>query len=425
MLSDDARIFWVPGYTSPSPAQFLLLFGLPIIAAVPGLKGFWRNERGRLIFWFVPLSLAGYLFFDRLLVFLAVALLPVIAISLRRKWSAAAIAALLVLQSAFPRTLAGAITSSGLRFGDSSSLLNDTELDSFLAWLEHDTGKNEAVMSFWHISGLVSAYAERPVATHTFFENSDNREAIMRFAKSMFMPEDSLVAFMRERDCVYMVHQADFVLDTGYSGLLYLAGLSTIPDDAVALSMNYRPEELDSFSLVFQGPSLRVFSLDRSAKPDLQRSFLFEERYRDCYEGYDEARSILSDMRGWSGYLADTGIEMNDPDMLSGALLLGLAGGGPQDVTEMMLNDLVQWYIQGGYRLDSLADDIDSFTWYCGDRPELRLLLARLYASEGRLSEAREQYNEVLAQDPGNPYAGSELDLITQEMGILMEGAGE
>ncbi len=425
MLSDDARIFWVPGYTSPAPAQILLLFGIPLLAALPGLVPFWREKRSMLIFWFLPLSLAGYLFFDRLLIFLAAALLPVIALSFRRRWLMLPVAFLLILQSAIPGKIASLIASSGLEFQDSSSLLNDRELDSFLAWLQNETSEDDAVLSFWHISGLVSAYAQRPVVTHTFFENQENRRTIMRFARTMFMTEDSLVAFMREMDCDLLVYQADFLLDRGFSGLLYLAGLREVPDSAVAWLLQYHPEDLDSLVPLYQGPSLRVFGLEGPGPGDLQRSFLFQERYAHCYNGYDEARAVITDPRGWSGYLADRGIEMNDPDMLSGALLLGLEGGGPADVTEMMLNDLIQLYIRGSYGIDDLAEDVDSFTWFNGPNPGLRLLMARLYASHGRLSRAVDQYRMVLQDDPGNAEAASEMQMIIEEMGILMEEAAE
>ncbi len=413
LLSDDARLFWVPGYTSPRPAQFLLLFGIPIVVAIPGMQLFFREKRGMLIFWILFLSLAGYLFFDRLLVLLAIALIPVISLSLRKSWFIIPALSLILLQSVFPGHVAEMISKTGLQYRNSSSLLNDSELDSFLQWVQWETDSDEAILSFWHISGLVSAYAERPVVTHTFFENSDNRRTIIRFARTMFMPEDSLTAFMRKKECRLVVYQADFLLDNSFSGLLYLAGLEHVPENSVALKMHYMPELLDSLTLVFQGPSLRVFRLGEGNGDILQRHFLFVDRYRHCYDDYDSARDLMLDLRASSGYLADTGIEMNDPNMLSGAMLLGLSGGGPRDVIEHMLNDLIQLYIQGSYSLDHLAEDIETFIYWFGSRPELRLLLARLYAFEGRLTEAEVEYRLVIEEDPGNTQASAELRMIT------------
>jgi len=425
LLSDDARIFWVPGYTSPSPAQFLFLFGVPLLASLPGMADMWRNSRNRLLLWFLPLSMAGYLFFDRLMVLLALALIPPIAMSLRRKWFAVTSVFLILLQSVFPGDLASMVSSAGLDFEDSSSLLGDSELDVFLAWTRDRTDRDDAVLSFWHISGLVSAYADRPVVTHTFFENSENRRTIMRFARTLFLPEDSLVTFMREKECRLLVYQADFLLDRSHSGLIYLAGLRDVPRDAAALMLHYSPDSLDSLEPVFQGPSLRVFSLDCPEPTELQRSFLFQERYRHCCSGYDEARSQLAYPLDWSEHLANRAVEMRDLDMLSGALLLGLQGGLPEEDALTILNDLIQLYIHGSYGLDGLAEDVHSFIWYNGPDPGLSLLLARFYASEGLLPEAMEEYSEVLRLDPSNMEAAEEFHMIEVELRSLMDGAPE
>ncbi len=413
LLSDDARLFWVPGYTSPTPAQFLLLFGIPIAAALPGLRQFFSEKKGKLIFWFLFLSLASYLFFDRLLVLFAIALIPVISLSLRKTWFIIPALSLIFLQSVFPGHVSEIISRTGLQYRNPSSLLNDTELDSFLQWVQRETDSDEAILSFWHISGLLSAYAERPVVTHTFFENSDNRATILRFAKVIFMPEDSLISFMLEKECSLVVYQADFLLDESFSGLLYLAGIQEIPDHSVALKMHYSPELLSNLVPVFQGPSLRVFRIGMESIETLPRQFLFEERYRNYYDGYDTARDLMSDQRASSGILADRAIESSDPEMLSGAFLLGITGGGPQDVLEQMLNDLIQLYIQGYYSLDHLAEDIETFIYWFGSRNDLRLLLARLYTSEGLLMKAEVEYQLILEEDPGNSQVSAELQLIT------------
>ncbi len=413
LLSDDARLFWVPGYTSPSPAQILLLFGIPFAVAAPGLPAFLREKKGRLIFWFPLLALAGYLFFDRLLVLLAIALIPVITLSFRKRWFIIPVISLILIQSVFPGKLANLISAAGLPFRDTSSLLNDTELDSLLQWIQRETDTDDAILSYWHISGLVSAYARRPVITHTFFENTDNRRAIVRFARGMFMNEDSLTAMLREWDCRYVIYQADFLLDRSSSGLLYLAGLDEVPENSVALKMHYTPELLSSLIPVFQGPSIRVFKLSGETPEILPAQLLFTQRYAHCYNDYDGARELMYDARASSGYLADSGIEMKDPHMLSAALLLGLSGGGPQHVTEQMLNDLIMMYIQGSYGLDYIAEDIETFIYWCGSRPDLRHLLARFFASEGRFYEAEAEYMLLLAEDPGNIQAADELKMIT------------
>lgn len=415
LLSPDARLFWVSGYTTPTPAQFLFLFGIPLIAAIPGIPSFFRTRRNTLLFWFLPFSLAGYLFFDRLHILLAVALIPVIAESLKKTWAIIPVVALILTQSIFPAGIAEAISSTGLEFRNTASLLSDNEVDEMILWIDRKSAPDEAFLSFWHISGLISAYAEHPVVTHTFFENENNRNTIIRFAELIFQPEDSLLSFMKEKECDLVVYQADFLFDRSYSGLCYLAGLTDIPPDAVALDMHYNPSSLDSFSLVFQGPSLRIFRVG-GIEDISNRNFLFEKRYSHCYDNYDVARALLADPRSASGYLADTGLDKNDPNMLSAALLLCVSSGGPQDVTYMMLNDLIQMYIQGNYNLDYLAEDIETFMYWCGSISELRLLLARLYVSSARYSDAIHEYGVLLEEDPGNTEAAEEMQMLLSEV---------
>lgn len=418
LLSEDARLFWVSGYMSPGAFQILFLFGIPILISIPGLRRFWRDQAGSLLFWFLPVSLAGYLFFERLHVLLAVALLPVIARTIgRARWLAILTSVLLFAQSVFPGVLAEGLSRVGLRSRDDASLLSETELDSMLLWFERETEPDEAVLSFWHLSGLISAYAGRPVVTHTFFENEDNRRTIVRFAEKMYQPEDSLIAFMDEKECDYVIYQADFLLDRSYAGLLYLAGLTEVPEGSAAMQMHWHPDSLNSMQLVFQGPSLRIFSRLDAAPLELDRRFLYQERYSGFSgeEPYNEARLVLGDPLGAAGAMADAGIELEDPDMLSGAMLLALCWQGPTEVTGQMLNDLIQMYIQGIYQLDGLAEDISSMSYYQTPVPELHLLLARFYASEGRFTEAEDEYMRVIELDPSCPEARDELLLLERQ----------
>ncbi len=417
LLSPDARLFWVSGYTSPTPGQMLLLFGVPVLLALPGIPGFVRRYRGRAMVWLPPLALGGYLLFDRLHVLLAIALVPILAESMRRRWMVPAACAALLLQSCFPATVAGAVRSAGLDLRDDASLLAESELSSMLSWLRRETAPDDAVLAYWHISGMVSAYAERPVVISTFFESEENRETIHRFAEAVFGPEESLLALMRENEADLVIHQADFILDRSWGGLLYLAGLREVPGGSAAELMHWAPDSLDSLRLVWSGPSLRVLARGDRLPAREGRSFLFEERYAPYVSGYDEARAVLADPLAAAGRMADVALDTGEPDMMSGALLLSLSHGGPEDVSRSMLSDLAGMYIRGSYGLDRLSEDAASFERHAGANTELRLLMARLYAAEGRIEEAIERYGDVLEADPDNPDAISELQAITGPAG--------
>jgi hypothetical protein len=412
MLTPDARLFWVSGYTSPSPAEMLLLFSVPAVAAAFGLRRFRELCSGSVLFWLLPLSLAGYLFFDRLHVFLAVALIPPLALACRRLPAAAAVMAALVMQSALVVPIAGLIGDAGLEFRDGGSLLGDGELDSMLEWTASSTGENEAFMCFWHLSGLISAYAHRPVVTHTFFENESNRQTIIEFARQTFASEDSLAAFMRRHDADLYVYQADFLLDRSSQGLLYLAGLTDVPDNCAALRMHFAPETLDSLALVYQGPSLRVFRMGGTPAgfPALP---LYRMRYFHVLGDYDTARAALAAPEPVARELAWRGREQGDPHMVSAAMALACGSGmDPADVIGI-LQELAMSYFGGDYGIEYLEEDFLLYLHHYGPDPALRLDLARLLASEGLIDRAVIQYTIVLQEDPECTEASEELDRLT------------
>jgi len=390
LLPADARLFWVSGYTNPSPAQILFLFGPVIAAAALGWRAFKNRVSGTLLFWMVPVSLAGYLFFDRLHVLLAAGIVPVAVTSVRgRNFLLPVLLLLFAVQSAMAPGYASLIESTGLDFNEHGSLLTDDEVDDLLQWSRSSSG---TVLCYWHLSGLLSAYAETPVVTHTFFENSGNRETIIEFAARMYGTEEDLVAFMEEKQADHLIYQADFVFDRSPQGLLYLAGLTEIPDGSAAVLMQYYPESLERLHLVWQGPSLRIFSLHPDSAV-IQRQFLWERRYAPFVRSYDMAMaSVLSPVETGI-YLAESGIGELNPDKISAALLLFANSRGevPAEASIELLQQLLMAHLSAQYDMEYLADDFETYLDAWGPDPQLRLDLIRLLRSAGM--DDRAQYH--------------------------------
>ena len=387
LLSPDARLFWVSGYATPSLAQIILLFGVSIIIAAFAWRTFKKNTSGSLMFYFLPLSLAGYLFFDRLHVLLAVAIIPaIIAFSKKSKWLLPVIITIFGLQSMFAPKLAGLIQSAGLQFEDTSSLLTDSELDDLIVWSsEH----RETTLSFWHISGLLSAYAQSPVVTHTFFENTQNREAIMQFAYNIYNSEDEMIQFMEASGARYLVYQADFIFDRSSQGLLYLSGNTEVPDGSLAIRLHYYPYSLERLIPVWQGASLRVFELD--GQPQLLKRFpLWEARYAQFFDT-DEAASISINLPVETGiFIADQGFLSEDPQKLSAALLLFSQNTDdvPADAAISLLQELLMKHLSGVYAVEYLEEDFIVYLDSWGPDPQLRFDLVRLLRDNGKFDRA-------------------------------------
>ncbi|MCD6589155.1 MAG: hypothetical protein J7K88_11460 [Candidatus Fermentibacteraceae bacterium] len=394
LLSGDARLFWVSGYTSPSSGQMVLLFGVAVLAAALGWKRFREKTGQSLMYFLVPLSVAGYLFFDRLLVVLAIGIIPpVVAVCRNRRWALPVVLTAFGLQTMYAPEIAGLLSDAGLTFEDSSSLLAEDELTGLIGWAEDNRG---TVLSFWHISGLLSAYADMPVVTHTFFENTENRETIIEFAGKIFGTEQEMVAFMEDKGAEYLIYQADFVFDRSPQGLVYLAGLTEIPDGCLAVRLHYYPQSLESLGIVWQGPSIRVYSLNGSIE-GLPRQPLWEVRYAPFLDDREIAGAVVNSPVETAIYLADQGMETGDFQKISAALLLlsGSPDEVPADAAVGLLQELLQAHLAGDYSIDELEEDFVAYLDCWGPDPQLRFDLVRLLRNNNLFDKA-EYHMEII-----------------------------
>ena len=428
-LSPDARLFWVSGYTGPSLQDILLLFGIPLILTAPGLGRFFRRTGtdvagSRLMQVFLLAGLLGFLLFERLHVLLALTLCPVLALSARRnRVLTILVPAVLVLQSLGVGSIAQALRSVGVTERGRESLLTDRELDDLISWVELETTSDEAILSYWHISGLLSAYADRPVVTHTFFESERNRRTIQEFARTMFMDEEQLVELCRERQCELVVHQADFLLDDTHEGLLYLAGYADgrAPAGCVALRMQYAPESLDSFRLVFEGSSLRMYSIGGHASrlPSSSTHLLFRPDLASLLPEYGEGLSVvIGDPVGTAVGMARDGRSLGDYTLLSASLcLMTSEPGADPDAAIAVLQEIVSLYIgrSSPMGIDELARDFRSYLVAFGPDPMLRRDLALLLSRAGRTEEAIAEYRAVLSEAPDYIQARNELNALLSD----------
>ncbi|MCK5131519.1 MAG: hypothetical protein KAR40_05145 [Candidatus Sabulitectum sp.] len=394
LLSGDARLFWVSGYTSPSAAQIILLFGVAALIAIWGWKPFREKTRNSAMLFLVPLSIAGYLFFDRLHVLLAIGIIPpVIAASRGRKWVLPLLLTIFGVQTMFAPQIANTISSAGMSLGDSSSLLGDSELDDLINWADENRG---TMLSFWHISGLLSAYAEMPVVTHTFFENTGNRETIIEFAERIYGTEDEMVDFMEGTGAEYLVYQADFIFDRTPQGLLYLAALTEIPDGSLAIKLHYYPQFLERLKLAWQGPSIRVFRLDGDTA-HIRRRSLWEVRYASFLHNREMAGTVINFPIETGIYLADQAIVTDDPQKLSAALLIfsGFQSEVPADAAISLLQELLTAHLAGKYSIEQLEEDFVAYLEAWGPDPQLRFDLVRLLRSNN-LNQRAEYHMEII-----------------------------
>ncbi len=79
--------------------------------------------------------------------------------------------------------------------------------------------------------------------------------------------EDVLFRRCREERIRYVLYSVDYLLDTTRYSPLYLAGMTSVPDDCVAVSMHFAPEGLTHFTLVYENDRYRLFRVTDRPEP--------------------------------------------------------------------------------------------------------------------------------------------------------------
>jgi hypothetical protein len=294
-LTFHARHFWSGNYRSPTLHRMLRDFGIPALAALPGVLGsavrVWRTRRwdGHALLLFLTVAMgASYLVFRKLQAFPAMLLAVQIGVgwTLLARWrqgvlrvGLVALAGLMALQTygvipgphkLLPPRTAGPNVSIVHTGGDLAALDG---------WISEHTAHDDVLLADFALSPYLLTECARPVALNCFFESA-MVERYREYTESLFEDEATFVAFCRELDVRYVIHTAHQALrvDDEMSYRYTAAALRWDPTWAIA-AMQYDPQRLQDLHLVWESAFFRVFRVARpgEARPHLPtgRELLF------------------------------------------------------------------------------------------------------------------------------------------------------
>lgn len=276
LLGTDARLLWNGAFDSPDPG--LLLFSLLPLGLLV-LPRLWDLLRGRANE--APASAADDLW-DALAGLYAVGallvarLLPIFAFFLglwalrgarsrRALWVLVlfVLVALLEAHKAFaPASRANLFMALSSRFaqparGPAASTEDERDV---IAWLRRE-GRGRPVLAGYGVSASFLAYARVPTLLNPKFESARVRRKTSAYLKALFGGEEDLFRFCRENGAGLLIHGADAILDETPDGPLYAAGLRRLRSDTAAVVLQFHPEGLRHFRLVYQNRDFRVFEV--------------------------------------------------------------------------------------------------------------------------------------------------------------------
>jgi hypothetical protein len=278
-LSPEARLFWVGPYRSPAKAGIFYEYGALALPFAFGLALWWRDVArrrlpgGGFVAVAAPVFVALYLLISRLTIFLApwVAVLGVYPlIALRRVKTRAAFGVALALVCGFhfyassarnPPPWFRAAVNAAAGYEAETPWYYGSERVELLVWLNEGSEAGPVLADF-SLSPPFLYLAGRPTALNPMFEVPEVRRKALAYAGAAVADEETFYRLCRRWRIKYVVHFAPQVLDTGPGSFYNATAVTPGPNSAAAL-MQFHPEKLRRFRLVFETYDARVFDVGR------------------------------------------------------------------------------------------------------------------------------------------------------------------
>ena len=348
-LSPDARLFWVGPYASPAPVYVWLEFGpvllLSAFGAVYWVRATARRELAAGGF-AVGVGLAFvvlYLLMKRLAIFWApwAAVLAVAPFVLWRRAGAKKLVvyglAVAALWGAHVYGVRYAVAGFGwykralvraFRPPVEVAWYYGTERAELMAWLA--AARPGALLTDFSLTPPYLYFLERPVVLHPMFEVPEIRRKAMAYAEAAVADEETLYRRCLAWRTTYIIYFAPQVLSHDPGSFYNYVGREPAPG-CPAWRMQFAPEELRRFRLVYETYSTRVFEV--GAPYDGYRAPAYHPLFdRDRFPAIPPESELLA-------FYDDVGRAASR--YFEGAALQRL---GRYDAAAAAFNDALQWH---------------------------------------------------------------------------------
>jgi hypothetical protein len=287
LLPDAIRALWSVDHAPPSAAARLDFF-LPLAFFAVGMGLAWRermaSRRTALLTTTVAGAAAVVAFaLDRSAVALAaVAVLPALAsvgvgfrAAARSRAPVVAVGAYLVLaQLVFPYGAANPVfqieKSSGVALRDPDKFLwvglEDTD-KGLVRFVATRTAVANPFLSSTDLTALLLTFSGRTSVPLPGAIDAGHLERNARLAHAVYEDEAHLYETCRRLGVRYVVYSIDMFLDTTKYSPCYLAGLRDVSPESAAFQMQFHPESLHQFTLVYENEHHRLFKVTPEQQP--------------------------------------------------------------------------------------------------------------------------------------------------------------
>jgi len=314
-LSSDARFFWVGPYKSPAPMMVFFEYGPLLLTAAFGLALWWYNlvkkrpPGGAFVALAAPAFALLYLLMVRLTIFLVpwVAILSIYpAAALKKAKARATYGAALVLLLAFhiytanvksqPQWFRGAVNSV-FRYEPEVPCYYGSERIQLIFCLARQPQPSPVLADF-SLSPPFLYLARQPTALNPMFEVPEVRRKALTYAEAAIADEETFYRLCRRWGIKYVVHVATQVLSRGAGSFYNATAREPGPDSAAGL-MQFHPEKLRRFRLVFETYNVRVFEAGKPYDGYVSTAYhpLYDPSFFPTIPSPDELNEFYHELR--------------------------------------------------------------------------------------------------------------------------------
>lgn len=162
-----------------------------------------------------------------------------------------------------------------------------------LGWLRRYGGPDRPALAPMGLSAEILSYTDTPVLLQPKWEAASIRTKTADYVRALFGSEKDLAAYMERYGAKLLVFGADTILDETPEGLRYAAAVRDVEGTAAYL-LQFAPEKLSGFRLVFQNEDFRVFSREPNKKEPYPKLAVYD---RAEYGPSLDCKSVLQRMQ--------------------------------------------------------------------------------------------------------------------------------
>lgn len=168
------------------------------------------------------------------------------------------------------------------------------EHTDLLNWIRVNTDPDDTILASMGFSPVILAYTGRPIVIHSMFDAKEMRDKVQTYVESLYASEDRFNDFAQKNGVRYFVYESKNLLLNGPHSDRFVAGVMNPAKDSAVFNLQFHPENLKHFRLVYQNTAYRVFQSASTSSLHVPAKILPQPIYNEALLEGQHAEDLIS-----------------------------------------------------------------------------------------------------------------------------------